>query len=249
MLCHNRLVLSKRCLESYLDTISVSYELLIVNNASTDATSEWLEGIRKDTRIRNIIHREQNDPAAALNTALAMCTGRYLHIMENDYIYRDGWDTYVLDCFDRIPNLGQLCICSGAPRLIGSHHKELVYLSTDNVVSSSVFPRALFFDQKIRWQNTSKGFMPADKKFSDAVKRAGFLVAWPDRRIAESVGFSRKEFERDPDYYIKSYKRKLPSVRVFLTNMLRSRRDWRTIKRLTLFYWIKVKAYFTSSIP
>lgn len=246
MLCHNRLVLSKRCLESYLNTISVSYELLIVNNASTDATSEWLEGIRKDTRIRKIIHRERNNPAAALNTALAMCMGRYLHVMENDYIYRAGWDTYALDCFDRIPNLGQLCICSGAPRLIGSHHKELVYLSTDNVVSSSVFPRALFFDQEIRWQNTSKGFMPADKKFSDAVKRAGFLVAWPDRHIAEAVGFSRKEFERDPDYYIKSYKRKLPPFRLFLKNMLRSRSDWRTIKRLIIFYWIKVKAYFTS---
>jgi hypothetical protein len=67
--------------------------------------------------------------------------------------------------------------------------------------------------------------MPDDEQFSYAVKKAGFLVAWPDKPIAESVGFSREEFKRDPDYYIKNYRHKLASlpVRSIVQDMLRLR--------------------------
>lgn len=244
MLCFNRLSLSKKCLNSYLHTISVPYELVIVDNASTDGTGEWLEGVRRDTRIREVIHMETNDPAAALNKGLATCNGKYLHVMENDYIYLEGWDKYVLNCFHEISNLGQLSICSPARRLIGEHHRNLVYLSTANVVSSSVFPRTIFFDYHIRWQNGYQGFMPDDDEFSYAVKKAGLLVAWPDKPIAESVGFSREEFKRDPDYYIKNYRHKLAvrPVRSIVQDMLRLRINpnlKESMARLFMLYWTK----------
>ncbi len=247
MLCYNRLALSKKCLESYLNTISVPNELVIVNNASTDNTGEWLEGIKKDARITEIIHRGNNDPASALNSGLMACTGRYLHVMENDYIYLDGWDKYVLDCFDKIPDLGQLCICDGVPDLMGQHYGNLVYLSLANVVSSSVFQRKIIFDHHVRWQNIYKGSMPDDETFSHAVKRAGFLVAWPDKPIAEAAGFSAEEFKRDPDYYIKNYKQKLHNSlrsRSLVKNMIRSGigpRMKEALTRLFMLYWIKVK--------
>jgi len=252
MLCFNRLSLSKKCLESYLKTISVSYELVIVDNASTDSTREWLEDVKKDARIREVIHMEKNDPASALNSGLAVCTGRYLHVMENDYIYRDGWAEYVLNCFNEIPDLGQLCVCPGSPRLIGTHHMNLVYLSLGNVVSSSVFRRDLFFIRRIRWQNIYKGSMPDDEGFSGAVKKAGLLVAWPDKQIAEAVGFSYEEFRRDPDYYIRNYKQKLQnslSSLSIMKDIIRFRID-PTLKealgRLLMLYWIKVKKHYLS---
>jgi glycosyltransferase involved in cell wall biosynthesis len=241
MLCFNRLSLSKECLNSYLNTISVPYELVIVDNASTDGTREWLEGVRRDTRIREVIHMETNDPAAALNKGLATCTGKYLHVMENDYIYLDGWDEYVLNCFHAIANLGQLSICSPARRLMGEHHRNLVYLSTVNVVSSSVFPRTIFFDYHIRWQNTYKQTMPDDTAFSCAVKKAGFHVAWPDKPITKAVGFSREEFKRDPDYYIRNYRQKLASLRI-VQDMLRLRISpnlKESMARLVMLYWTK----------
>ena len=251
MLCYNRLELSKKCLESYLHTISVPHELVIVNNASTDNTREWLEGIKNDPRIKKIIHGVNNDPASALNSGLRICTGRYLHVMENDYIYFDGWDIYVLNCFDKIANLGQLCICYGKSALIGQHYGNLVYLSLGNVVSSSVFQRKIFFDYHVHWQNIHRGSMPDDEQFSDAVKKAGFLVAWPDKPLAEAVGFSPEEFERDPDYYITNYTQKLRNalrLRSSVRNMIRSALDPKTreaMARLFMLYWIKVKNRFT----
>ena len=244
MLCFNRLSLSKNCLHSYLNTISVPYELVIVDSASTDGTGEWLEGVRRDPRIREVVHMETNDPAAALNKALATCKGKYLHVMENDYIYLEGWDKYVLNCFQEIANLGQLCICSAARRLIGEHHRNLVYLSTANVVSSSVFPRTIFFDYRLRWQNIYKATMPDDTAFSSAVKKAGFLVAWPDKPITKAVGFSREEFKRDPDYYIRNYRQKVASLpaRSIVQDMLRLRISpnlKESMARLVMLYWTK----------
>ena len=74
MLCWNRVYLSRKCLNSYLDTISAPFELIIVNNASTDGTREWLEEIKNDGRITQVIHTKKNDPALALNSALEKCS-------------------------------------------------------------------------------------------------------------------------------------------------------------------------------
>ena len=236
MLCFNRMSLSKETLNSYLNTISVPYELIIVDNASTDSTGEWLKGIIKDTRIREVIHMENNDPATALNKGLATCTGAYLHVMENDYIYLDGWDKYVLDCFNEIANLGQLCICSGDRRLIGEHHRNLVYLSMRNVVSSSVFQRTIFCDHHIRWQNIYKGTQLDDEEFSRAVKEAGFIVAWPDKRIAKAVGFFPEELKREPDYHIRKQRQIL---RACLHGSYQCWGIKDAMGRLFMLYWAK----------
>lgn len=206
MLCYNRLYLSKKCLESYLDTISVPYELFIVNNASTDRTKEWLDTIKNDKRIKEIIHTERNDPAAALNLALEKCSGKYLHVMENDYIYFRGWIEYAIERFEKIPDLGQLCICTGPEKLIGPYYKNLIYLSLANVVSSSIFRSEIFFRHNIRWENCCGGYLPNDGAFSAAIKKAGFLVAWPDKPLANALGFSDEEMANDPDYYIRKYR-------------------------------------------
>jgi len=252
MLCFDRVSLSKRCLKSYLDTISVPYELIIVDNSSTDGTGEWLEEVKKDTRIKEIFYMEKNDPATGLNKGLATCTGTYLHVMENDYIYFDGWDKYVLNCFNEITDLGQLCICTGAPQLIGEHLRNLVYRSTGNVVSSSVFQRTIFFDHRIRWQNIYEGSMPDDEEFSRAVKKAGFLVAWPDRPIAEAVGFSPEELKRNPNYYIRSYRQKLNASlreRSMVEDVLQLRINPKireAMGRLFMLYWTKVTKRYLS---
>jgi glycosyltransferase involved in cell wall biosynthesis len=210
MLCWNRLALSRQCLASYLDTISVAHELIIVNNGSTDATRQWLDSIAGDPRIACIIHRPDNAPVDALNQALARCRGRYLHVMENDFLYLDGWDRYVLDCFRRLPDLGQLAILRGPPALLGAAHRSLVVLSRANVGCASVFPRRVFFEHGVRFESSGRGgYYDRDEPFSAKIRALGLLVAWPDRELAVNVGHRLDEFARDPDYYIRNYRLKL----------------------------------------
>ena len=246
MLCWNRLALSKQCLESYLATISVPNELFVVNNASTDGTRRWLDTFEDDRRVTARIHTDQNDPAAALNQALERCSGQYLHVMENDYIYRDGWDRYVTSRFAQIRELGQLCVTPGQRRMRGDHYKRLFVLSRHNVVTSSVYRREVFFDHGIRYRNHLRGRLPSDVDFSMAIRRLGLLVAWPDRGITVNVGHSEAEWRRDPGYYIRDYKLRLLSPDRWI-DQLRNigqfdvRDWWDDMRRLVKLYGFKVR--------
>src|SRR5262245_65332810 len=146
MLSWNRLPLSKRCLASYLETISVPHELFGVDNASTDGTREWMRSLHGLPGITGLVRTERNDPATALNRVLAFCTGRYLHIMENDYVYAPGWDRYVLDRFARIPKLGQLGARRPSPHARGPYQEGLVFLARDNVCTTFILRREIFFE-------------------------------------------------------------------------------------------------------
>jgi glycosyltransferase involved in cell wall biosynthesis len=221
MLCWNRLSLSRQCLDSYLQTISMPHELIIINNGSTDGTKQWLEGLAADPRIDTIIHRPNNEPTMALNEGLSRCRGLYLHIMENDMVYLDGWDRYVLDRFRRLPDLGQLSILRGPAWLLGAKHGGLVILSRANVGSSSVIPRQVFFEHGIRFESPRRdGFYNWDVPFSAKIRDLGLLIAWPDKDLAINVGHQPAEFARDPDYYIRNYRLKL-FTRARLGNLLR----------------------------
>ena len=254
MLCWNRLALSQQCLESYLRTISVMNELIIVNNGSTDGTRRWLDAFKDDPRITCVIHRDENAPVAALNEALALCRGRYLHIMENDCIYLDGWDRYILGRFRRLPQLGQLAILRGPPALHGASYKGLVILSRANVGCASVFPREVFFQHGIRFESSVRGgYYDRDGPFSEKIRRVGLLIAWPDEELAVNIGHSPEEFARDPDYYIRGYQLKLftrARLRNQLSHLARgrftaSRQTRLLLGRLLKLYLIKLRQRLT----
>ncbi len=213
MLSWNRLPLSKRCLASYLETISVPHELFVIDNASTDGTREWMDSLRGLPGITGLVRTERNDPAAALNRALESCAGRYLHIMENDYVYSPGWDRYVLDRFSRVPKLGQLGATRPQPRARGPYHEGLVYLARENVCTTSVLRREIFFDDGVRVSgHYLRNCYPNDHALSAQVRGAGWWVAWPDVDLARNLGHEEEEFLRDPDYYVRDYSLKLFSA-------------------------------------
>ncbi|MGA8259081.1 MAG: glycosyltransferase family 2 protein [Arenicellales bacterium] len=208
LLCWNRVELSKRVLAAYLETISVPFELIVVNNASTDETSLWLDSIKDDRGVTAVRETGVNDPGPALNDALEQTSGELLMVLENDYLMLPGWDRYALECFCKLPSLGQLSICTPRSSMIASRHKDLVNLARDNVVTSSIFRRDVFFEQGVRYVTRRVGGsrFPRDTHFSSQIRALGLEVAWPARRMAISVGFDPAEFARDPEYYIQHYR-------------------------------------------
>lgn len=247
MLCWNRLPLSRQCLASYLDTISVPHELFVIDNGSTDETPSWLAEIASCPGVTDILSLAENNPAAALNMGLARCSGRYLHIMENDYRYLPGWDRYVLGRFDGIRELGQLALFEGESRFHAAGHEGQVWIARENVCTTSVLRRELFFEAGIRLHGHYLGSCyPNDHDLSTQVREAGYLVAWPDRDLAHNIGFETDEYKRDPGYYIRNYALKLFSLSRLRGNL----RQWRAldfhdtatlVDRLLLACWLKLK--------
>jgi hypothetical protein len=210
MLCWNRLPLSRRTLESYRATITVPHELFLIDNASTDDTRAWMQSVPD---VAGLVLMDRNDPAAALNEALGRCAGRLLHVMENDYLYAPGWDRYVVECFDRIPELGQLGLVVGLPGMRGAAHAGLVHLARENVCTTSVIRRELFFAHGVRVRGHYLGNRyPNDHDLSQQIRRAGRLVAWPDVALARHLGVEDEEFRREPAYYVRDYALKLFSL-------------------------------------
>ena len=82
------------CLNSILNQKFNNFELILVDNGSTDATSALCDGYRaKDPRVR-VIHMKHDEIASAWNAGLEAATGRYI-------IFMDGADYIEEDCFDK----------------------------------------------------------------------------------------------------------------------------------------------------
>lgn len=75
-------------LENSLNSIKAQtfedFELLCVNDGSTDSTLDILEEFSKnDSRIR-IISQKNGGPGSARNNGLKNCTGEYVYFMDSD---------------------------------------------------------------------------------------------------------------------------------------------------------------------
>ena len=58
LITHDRLAYTKRTLRDLWDTIQVPYHLIVVDNASTDGTQEYLSGLLERNRIDSMILNE-----------------------------------------------------------------------------------------------------------------------------------------------------------------------------------------------
>jgi GT2 family glycosyltransferase len=88
----NSLVFTKLCLESVLSNTDPGYELIVVDNRSTDGTVEYLRELAREHSHVTVVFNESNRGfAPANNQGLARATGRVLVLLNNDTIVPPGW--------------------------------------------------------------------------------------------------------------------------------------------------------------
>ncbi len=82
---HNRAALLWRAVESVLAQTCRDVEVLIVDDGSTDATTQVLaERARADTRVRVARHAERKGAQAARNTGIRAATGEWIAFLDSD---------------------------------------------------------------------------------------------------------------------------------------------------------------------
>jgi GT2 family glycosyltransferase len=92
VVAHDGLVCTRLCVESVLAQTGIAFELLVVDNASTDGTPAYLaELAARDPRVTPILNDCNVGFAAAVNQGLARARGDVLVVLNNDVVVTPGW--------------------------------------------------------------------------------------------------------------------------------------------------------------
>jgi len=85
---HNQLEYTRQCLESIRRLTDEPYEIIVVDNASTDGSVDYLRALPALQLIANDANR--GFPAAA-NQGIGVATGRQVLLLNNDTVVTTGW--------------------------------------------------------------------------------------------------------------------------------------------------------------
>ena len=110
MVTFNRLECTKQSLASYLDTVTMPFTLVVVDNASTDGTQDWLnENFWNATADELILLSENKYPGYATNRGWeqAPADADFLQRADNDWTFQSGWCAAVEEAFAD-PEVGQV---------------------------------------------------------------------------------------------------------------------------------------------
>jgi O-antigen biosynthesis protein len=110
MLTFNRWDLTRQALSLLAEVTEPSYEVVIVDNASTDGTLDELGRVRGAKILRN---PRNLGFGPANNQGAAMARGRYLLLLNSDAWVRPGWLAPLVDTADADPSVAAV-----APKLL-----------------------------------------------------------------------------------------------------------------------------------
>ncbi|MFA4985476.1 MAG: glycosyltransferase [Candidatus Brocadiia bacterium] len=128
ILMHNKWQFTKRCLYGLLATRDVRFELLLVDNGSTEyELKEGMTVFLSECQLRNInvtmiIFPENVGAVRGRNEALPYCRGDYIVFMDNDVVVRNlGWLYRLKEFLRSEPSYGAV-----GPKLVYPNHPHLI---------------------------------------------------------------------------------------------------------------------------
>lgn len=221
LLTYNRLEYTKRTLRAFRATINTPYYLVVVDNASTDGTVEYLRSQKERGRIDKLILNPENYyPGKACNIGWSEGLTEYpaaTHLMrlDNDMHLEKGWDKAAWEYFEAMPSLGQLGIEHTAieNERAGAHEITIKGKTINrfpgnvggpNIISRAVWDKGLRYKED-KWAPEMKNIPTPqeDVSFSKAIEQAGFLMGHMGEKFAWTFA-DRSNWADYPEYYKKT---------------------------------------------
>jgi GT2 family glycosyltransferase len=135
ILCCNEVAVTRLCLESVLRHTRSPYELILVDNGSTDGTPDYLKevaGRSGPARVEVIRNEENRGFARGCNQGLAAAQGRYLVLLNNDTVVTPGWLDRLIGWathdWPRVGLVGAVSNYAPAPQQVEPGYRDLAGL-------------------------------------------------------------------------------------------------------------------------
>jgi len=132
--CWNQLEFTRQCIAALVRHTREPWELVVVNNGSTDGTKDYLTGVQDaaPVPVTVIANATNRGFPAAINQGLQLARGEYLVLLNNDVVVTDAWldqlialanarTDFTAACASPPPSQGGEKICSpsaGVPPIV-----------------------------------------------------------------------------------------------------------------------------------
>ena len=125
-----------QAIESVLSQSWMDFELLIVNDASTDSTAQILSNFQKvDSRVKVWTNQQNSGLTKCLNLLLENATGEFVARIDSDDFWTDKDKLKKqLEFFNQHPRVGLLGSFARAISLTGQQIKFLTYPTSDKEI-------------------------------------------------------------------------------------------------------------------
>lgn len=108
----NRLDMTQPCLEAiHRETKAGTFEIVVVDNASSDGTQEYLEAAQAAGRLRTIRNPENFGFARAINQGIRVARGEFILMLNNDTIPLPGWLEAMVNEISSTVSIGAVGAC------------------------------------------------------------------------------------------------------------------------------------------
>jgi GT2 family glycosyltransferase len=110
VLTWNRLEITKKFFESLLSCTHLNIKIIVVDNASTDGTKEYLRDLEEKLadKIKVIYNKENVGFVRGVNQGFGFSTSAYVCLANNDLIFTKGWLNEIVGLFERYKSIGIL---------------------------------------------------------------------------------------------------------------------------------------------
>jgi GT2 family glycosyltransferase len=128
LLAFNNLDYTRNCVESILEnTDDVEYELILVDNGSTDGTKEYFDSITG----AKVIHLKYNiHLVKGFNIGLMAAEGKYSAAVCNDFIFTPNWLSNLLICIESDSKIG--FVSPGATSISNMQQISIPFISIED---------------------------------------------------------------------------------------------------------------------
>ncbi len=194
MLTYNALEYTKKCVDSVLRHTDLPYELIMVDNGSSDGTVEYLKELQeKHAQVKVIFNKQNKGFARGNNQGARKARGKYLLFMNNDLLVSEGWLEDLVAGIEKDNKIGMIGPITNS--ISGLQRVENVPYREENGFHE--------FARKVREVNRDK--------ITPRRRIAGFCLLMPRTLFNEIGGFDKRfgsgNFE-DDDLCIRVRQRK-----------------------------------------